>query len=47
VFSEEDWALIEGLCRILDVFLLATKHLSGDKYSTFVFALQSEGTFGK
>jgi hypothetical protein len=35
---EENWALIEGLCIILNVFLKATEKLSGEKYSTFAYA---------
>jgi hypothetical protein len=35
---EENWALIEGLCIILNIFLKATEKLSGEKYSTFVYA---------
>jgi hypothetical protein len=38
-FLDKDWALIEGLCIILEVFLTATEQLSGEKYSTFVLAV--------
>ena len=36
---EKDWALIEGLCIILSVFLDATEAKSAEKYPTFVYAL--------
>ena len=38
-FKEKDWALIEGLCIILSVFLDATEAMSAEKYPTFVYAL--------
>jgi zinc finger BED domain-containing protein 1 (E3 SUMO-protein ligase ZBED1) len=38
-FQEEDWALIECLCIVLNPFLRTTEKLSGEKYPTFVYAL--------
>ena len=37
--SEEQWALIQGVCHLLASFDSATKILSGEQYSTFVTAL--------
>ena len=37
--SYEKWALIQGLCHMVNVFDKATKILSGEGYSTFVAAL--------
>jgi acyl carrier protein phosphodiesterase len=37
--EEKEWALIEGLCIILSVFLDTTEGMSAEKYPTFVYAL--------
>ena len=38
-FSEEDWALIEGLCIILKTFANSTEALSAEEYPTFVYTM--------
>lgn len=37
--TDEDWALLEGLCYLLTCFSKATTKLSGENYSTFVSAM--------
>jgi hypothetical protein len=37
--DEREWATIQGLLELFSMFDVATKHLSGEKYSSFTTAL--------